>query len=118
MTLNVHGPQTSCVFSSLMINTHKESEMAFNRFYVAVEIIRQLPPLLCALPQGAGSSRRARGTRHNTGACMSRNLHYFPALTALNALVEDGAVRHHIVQNGSGLSEPDILGKFGAFSLF
>lgn len=52
------------------------------------------------------------------GTCLSRNLHYFPTRTAANPRVEDGAVRHHVVKDGPGLSEPDILGKFGGFCQF
>lgn len=42
-----------------------------------------------------------------------RLLHYFPTCTALNPRLEDGAVRPHVVKDGAGLSEHDILGKFG-----
>lgn len=52
------------------------------------------------------------------GTCLSRELRKFPNRTALNPRVEDGTVRHHVLEDGPGFPEPDILGKFGGFWQF
>ena len=47
------------------------------------------------------------------GTCQSRNLRSFPTRTAFNPHAEDGTVRHYLVEDRPGLSQPDILGEFG-----
>lgn len=51
-------------------------------------------------------------TSSGAGTCLSRNRHNLTTGTGLNLHVQDGTVWHHIFKDSSGLSEPNILGKF------